>query len=420
MFRVFVFFSFTTIFLIGCFPTGSISNENFSSDYREDEKNIHAEFAVFHYSTDSSRFFIQLNTNELLFVKQQEDTFRAGFQVFLRVIESYENPLVKDTARKDFRINKTLEGTGKRIYTVDFRLPEPRQYIIECNIYDSNKKVTETDYINLDNSSPQSRQNFFLHIAGSPDPVFANYLSSADSFSVDYRTETQNQIFVKYYKREFLLAASPYSFDMRDAFNYKPDSTFTIFSGNANKYVFAQEGIYHLQPDSTNHEGATIYRFSKSFPAVATPEALLNPLHYITSRKEFEELRTSANKKQAIDKFWLDIGGNQERSRELIKKYYSRVEHANRLFTSYMEGWRTDRGMIYIVFGSPHAVYKSSDTESWTYGDANSALSITFNFTRVNNPFSDNDYSLSRAPIYETSWYRAIDTWRQGRVFNDF
>ena len=207
---------------------------------------------------------------------------------------------------------------------------------------------------------------------------------------------------------------------MRDPFNYKADSVFTIESGNTAKYVFHEEGIYHLQLDSSNHEGSTIYRFSSGFPAITTPEALLNPLRYITTRKEFEEYHSSPNKKQAIDKFWLDVGGNQDRSRQLVKKYYSRVEEANRLFTSYTEGWRTDRGMIYLIFGRPHAVYKSSNTESWTYGEANSSLSITFDFTKVNNPFTCNDYTLSRTPIYETNWYRAVDTWKQGRVFNDF
>ena len=184
--------------------------------------------------------------------------------------------------------------------------------------------------------------------------AFANYLSATDTFSVDYRSDAspEQKIFVKYYKRDFTLAASPYSFDIRSQFNYNPDSAFTIASGNDNKYTFVKEGIYHLQLDTTNREGATIYRFNKGFPAVNTPEALLEPLHYIANRKEFEEMHASPNKKQAIDKFWLDIGaGSQERSRLLIKKYYSRVEKANRLFTSYTEGWadRSRHGFYFNI-----------------------------------------------------------------------
>ena len=113
-------------------------------------------------------------------------------------------------------------------------------------------------------------------------------------------------------------------------------------------------------------------------------------------------------------------GGNQEKTRSLIKKYYGRVIEANKYFSSYTEGWRTDRGMIYILFGSPGTVYKSAESESWIYGTPNSTLALNFFFIKVNNPFTDNDYTLSRSPTYESSWYRAVEIWRQGRVYNSF
>lgn len=418
--RIFFLLVFISSFLSGCFPPGSISNENFSSEYRDDDKNLHLDLSLFHFTADSSRLFVQFNTNELLFTKLEEDTFRAVFDVRLRIMESYDSPIVKGNAAYSFRINKTLDGAGKRIYAVDFVLPPPGEYLLECNIYDVNKRITETEYIPLDNSTLQSQPNFFFHRTGSQAPLFANYVSAADSFNVQYRSEQSQTLYVKYYNRQFDLASPPYSFDIRSQFNYSPDSIFTITAGNSTAYSFPKEGIYLFQVDSAKREGATLFRFPSGFPSVKTPEALIAPLRYITSRKEFDVLKSSTNKKQATDKFWLDIGGNQERSRQLIKKYYSRVEKANKLFSSYTEGWRTDRGMIYIVFGNPHTVYKSANGESWTYGDATSALSITFNFSREINPFSDNDYLLNRAPIYESTWYRAVDTWRQGRIFNDF
>ncbi|MPN51542.1 hypothetical protein SDC9_199190 [bioreactor metagenome] len=87
--------------------------------------------------------------------------------------------------------------------------------------------------------------------------------------------------------------------------------------------------------------------------------------------------------------------------------------NANRLFTSYTEGWQTDRGMIYIVFGPPNIVYRSDDTESWIYGEENNFFSITFTFNKVKNIFCDNDYILQRAPVYKDNWFRAVDIWRQ-------
>ena len=163
----------------------------------------------------------------------------------------------------------------------------------------------------------------------------------------------------------------------------------------------------------------TIFCFRSDFPELTTPSQLVESIRYLMARKEFEEVKNNPNPKGAVDKFWLELGGNPERTRHLISKYYSRVEFANRNFSSYHEGWKTDRGMIYIIFGAPHLVYRTLKSELWIYGDVSSSLSLNFSFIRVINPFSDNDFSLSRAPTYEASWYRAVDTWRQGRVFND-
>ena len=37
--------------------------------------------------------------------------------------------------------------------------------------------------------------------------------------------------------------------------------------------------------------------------------------------------------------------------------YYRRVRFANEEFTQYKDGWKTDRGMIYILFGPPNQVF---------------------------------------------------------------
>ena len=143
-------------------------------------------------------------------------------------------------------------------------------------------------------------------------------------------------------------------------------------------------------------------------------------MRYLTSKKEFEEMRKSVNLKAAVDNFWLARGGSEEKTRALIRKYYGRVQDANKYFTSYTEGWRTDRGMIYVIFGAPSTLYLSAESETWIYGTPNSTLALNFFFTKVINPFTPNDMTLSRAPIYESNWYRAVETWRQGRAYNSY
>ncbi|MGZ4158392.1 MAG: GWxTD domain-containing protein, partial [Bacteroidia bacterium] len=119
----------------------------------------------------------------------------------------------------------------------------------------------------------------------------------------------------------------------------------------------------------------------------------------------------------SIEKFWLACTGSQDRAKEIIRKYYNRVKDANLFFTSYIEGWKTDRGMIYLIYGAPNVIYRTANAEVWTYGEENNINSLSYSFLKVNNPFSDNDYTLERSSVYKQSWGSAVDIWRQGRTY---
>lgn len=159
--------------------------------------------------------------------------------------------------------------------------------------------------------------------------------------------------------------------------------------------------------------------FDNEFPKVTRAQQLLEATRYITTRKEYERLKAMPDRKKAIDQFWLETGGNYDRARTLIRAYYNRVQDANRLYTSYLEGWKSDRGMIHIIFGQPQSIYRDEETEQWTYNAVVGFPELLFVFRKMNNPFTTNDYSLIRQPVYENVWFQAVDQWRQGRVVND-
>jgi GWxTD domain-containing protein len=222
------------------------------------------------------------------------------------------------------------------------------------------------------------------------------------------------RLFVRYYKSDFPAAQPPFIEGKPKSFSFKPDSVFFIEmdEGQSAPLYMPKNGIYHIQPDTTGKDGFTFFSFYKGFPDVTTPYQMLNALRYITSKTEYNDMSLMKNRKQAVDDFWLDVAGNPERAKEMIRKYYGRVTGANRYFTSYQEGWKTDRGMIFIVFGPPGLVYRNPDSETWIYGEDRNMMSITFNFSRVNNVFSDNDFELNRSQEYKELWYSALEGWR--------
>jgi len=88
-------------------------------------------------------------------------------------------------------------------------------------------------------------------------------------------------------------------------------------------------------------------------------DVAIEQLQYIASRKEMKKLRNAPKdkKKEYFDAFWKakDPTPGTE-TNELMDEYYRRVEFANQHFSGFREGWKTDMGMIYILFGPPNDV----------------------------------------------------------------
>src|SRR5699024_11656675 len=93
--------------------------------------------------------------------------------------------------------------------------------------------------------------------------------------------------------------------------------------------------------------------------------------------------------KAAVDRFWLKNIGNQNKARQVIKKYYQRVVEANKQFSNFKEGWKTDLGMIYILFGPPWYVEDHLKTLPWyiAYITNVREYSYYFNKTKLKNMY---------------------------------
>ena len=221
----------------------------------------------------------------------------------------------------------------------------------------------------------------------------------------------------RFYQREFELPTPPFSSDDPGTFEYDADSTFFIRQQSDSSFEIKMDrtGIYHLQLDTSTREGLTIFQFKGGFPKVKEVDDMIDPLRYLTTKQEFNKLEDEGRVKETVDDFWYAVAGSRDRARSNIRSYYNRIQEANQFFTSYVEGWKTDRGIIYAIFGPPNVIYKTLDSENWIYGEQNNVLSVNFTFYKVENPFTRNDFYLSRSPVYKSSWYRAVDSWRQGK-----
>jgi len=105
---------------------------------------------------------------------------------------------------------------------------------------------------------------------------------------------------------------------------------------------------------------------------------------YIAKDNEFaafEDANTDEKKRALFDDFWKRRDPNPATTRnEFMEEYYSRVDYANKNFSHYIPGWRTDMGMVFIIFGSPNNVERhpfdidSKPYEIWSYYDFNRSV----------------------------------------------
>ncbi len=160
---------------------------------------------------------------------------------------------------------------------------------------------------------------------------------------------------------------------------------------------------------------------NETFPQIAMLDDLVEALAYIAYDNEIEsiaEAASAAEKKRRFDAFWGSLVANRNVASNLIKLYYGRIEESNLYFTSYKEGWKTDRGMVYIVMGPPLYVDRRVDTETWHYSYSEENPVKTFVFERARD-FRDaayENYILKRRTYYQQEWIRALDLWRSGEV----
>jgi len=236
--------------------------------------------------------------------------------------------------------------------------------------------------------------------------VFEPYVPAAANYSWG-----QSKATVFFYATKFPAAAPPFAETSKPIDPIlQPDSVVKQTSG----LVKPKAGLYLVQRDTTAAFGFSFRVHAGPFPKYARLQDLVDPLIFVCTQQEFGRLQKAADK-AAFDQVILDITRDKERARNFMRHYFRRVELANRFFSSYKEGWKTDRGMIYIIFGPPDDVRLANGTETWTYATSRQR----FTFRQSGSVFDPDYYVLQRERKSSDAWYQTIDLWRKARFTSD-
>ncbi len=127
------------------------------------------------------------------------------------------------------------------------------------------------------------------------------------------------------------------------------------------------EGRYQLSFNITVNGGETISP-QRSFQVIWLkkpvylyhPDLAIRPMRYVLNPEEKEAIKGMNYKELGkwIEKFWEERDPTPEtRYNELIDVFFKRVgETVEKFSNRFKEGWQTDRGRIYILYGPPEKI----------------------------------------------------------------
>ena len=107
----------------------------------------------------------------------------------------------------------------------------------------------------------------------------------------------------------------------------------------------------------------------------------VNQLLYIAKSSELDYIKNAKSSEEKLKrfmKFWKSVDPSPKTSKnELMIEYYNRIRIANERYSHYVDGWKTDMGMVFIINGNPSQIDRhpfeadSKPYEVWTYYDIN-------------------------------------------------
>lgn len=315
----------------------------------------------------------------------------------------------------------TTENVGHEsdYLTLTFDIKRPKNTtnaILLTEITETNTGTKARNDLALRFQAQKLSDRFALFDRTGTQPQLRNYVNAGDTVVIRDVAGTRKPLTGFRYRHEFDAASSPMNTSPRPApKSLSVDSTLTVTTNQP--FVLPKEGLYYFMEDTTDVSGIGLLAADKRFPKLTRPEKLIKPVLYMSTSTEITELNQAQDTKKAFDRYWLSLmSGNEEVARRTLKSYFDRVEEANRLFTTYKEGWKTDKGMIYIVLGAPDRVQRNREREVWVYSRRANVSEINFTFTKKPNQFVEDHYELVRYIEYQPIWYPIVEAWRTGAI----
>ncbi len=403
--RILIFSILLTGFILPAYSQKNLGNLNQALRYSRYSR---ISLKVIPIKESNTRFKLQCLV-EKIEDKPDFNTYSFSYSI----LGSYEDEIAPEKTNLLTRENLKNDTERHWVFEIPVEVSEGEQTSIALFTAIDSRQGDEYNFsIDLKSSYISGHPDFGAYFAN--DVAFdQNYLNAGEFLL--FKSEGGPNLHLFYYPIDFEVPFPP----METKSSSIPKELEVVDGGDFLANVpksFDKTGYYFIQSDTSKTSGLILKTTHEAFPKVKDWEEMVEIVTYISTRKEHETLLLAADKKKALDEYWYGLTRNPDVAKELIREYFRQVEFANILFTDFKEGWKTDKGMVYIVMGAPQEVNFYLDREVWTYGGMDESSKIRFTFARVKNILTPHYYVLNRSRAYQPVWFKNISIWRSGKM----
>ena len=358
---------------------------------------------------DYSVYFIYRVPYKILVFEREDHSFQAGFRVIVEIFDNNSNLVARDIKDSKISVDSFDSTDDKSLLLQDYLLfkIKPGKYKINRFISDlnstgelplkpeelslssnENKKVQNPFVIYNKEIECDNRKAFQLANSGGSIP-FSN-----ENFNlvIPVRDTSVKNLTIKIENND----KNIFSGNIDESYVIpigltKCENNLALTSDSANillkNFVLRNinekltEGkvvlnVSNVEKEITKEYESEVVWFNKPF-SLRDPEKAIEFLSYIEPDSVVSAMldEDESEYPKILNEYWKKFDPTPETSyNEIMVEYYSRVDYAMREFRgiSKNDGTKTDRGMIYIRFGKPDEIVRSSNPEGqiveiWTY-----------------------------------------------------
>jgi GWxTD domain-containing protein len=213
-------------------------------------------------------------------------------------------------------------------------------------------------------------------------PLISGNVGMLNSFYLFYEVRNNGtDTLTKAYKVKFTDDKDKFVFDTTFYLTLQPGKNNIVNKITNDKYYVGSYklGIY----DGSELIGSKsfCYKWMDMPVNLKDLDKAVEQMKYIASEDIVDNIKKAKTRNEKLKrflKFWKDNDPTPNTPKnELMNVYYTRVKIATERYSHYVEGWKTDMGMVYIIYGTPGNIDRhpfesdSKPYEIWTYYDIN-------------------------------------------------